>query len=324
MNLGGVIVGVVGALCVLVLLIAGVLAIRFVRGRRRADRAWAAARFPKLENLGSVSHLSVLPLIDGRASREDLACEPGVSYLVRADDYTILFDLGLNERAGHPSPLLRNMWALGVRLEEVDCIVVSHLHLDHVGGMRAQRKRTFALSAQPVGLRGIRALVPVPMEHPTARVGVVEAPRAIAPGVATLGPIPRQLFFFGWTPEQALAVNVKGKGIVLICGCGHPTLQRMVARAEMLFDQPLYGIVGGLHYPVGGRRRLRLFGTGKWPWAPIDEREVEASISALQQRHPELVALSPHDSSDWTLRAFRRAFGDACREILVGREIVVS
>jgi hypothetical protein len=35
------------------------------------------------------------------------------------------------------------------------------------------------------------------------------------------------------------------------------------------------------------------------------------------------VAISAHDSCDWTLAAFKDAFGDRCREVVVGREIVV-
>jgi len=41
---------------------------------------------------------------------------------------------------------------------------------------------------------------------------------------------------------------VEDRGIVLIVGCGHPTVEKIVARAEALFDQPVVGIVGGLHY----------------------------------------------------------------------------
>ena len=215
-------------------------------------------------------------------------------------------------------------------MEEVDYVVISHLHLDHVGGMEYQRKRTFALSKEPLNLDRVTAFVPEPMTHPTARVEVVEGPRGIAPGVVSLGPIPRQLFFFGWTPEQSLAVNVEGKGVVLITGCGHSTIQRIVERAEMLFDEPIYGIVGGLHYPVTvppevrfGLQMQRILGTGKWPWDPINKEDVEAGIACLQSRHPQLVALSPHDSCAWSIEAFRRAFDGGYRDVRVGEEIQV-
>jgi 7,8-dihydropterin-6-yl-methyl-4-(beta-D-ribofuranosyl)aminobenzene 5'-phosphate synthase len=307
------------------------LSARFYLGRQRADQAWATSRYPRLEDLGTVERLSILPLIDWYTARDDLVSEAGVSYLVRADDTSILFDLGYNGQREHPSPLLRNMEALGVELAELDALVISHAHLDHIGGMVHQRRRTFGLSTQPVDLRGITAYVPVPLSNPTAQVTVVNGPQLIAPGVATMGTIPRQLFFFGWTPEQSLAVNVAGKGIVLIVGCGHPTLQRIVERAEMLFDAPIYGLVGGLHYPVTASRGdrfgvplQRIFGTGKWPWDPINRDDVQSAIAYLQRRAPQLVSLSSHDSCDWSIDALRSAFGEAYQDLLVGQEIVVE
>ena len=307
---------------------AGGLVARFHLGRRRADEAWAAARYPKLEAVGAVKHLTILPLIDWYTARDDLIGEPGVSYLVRAGDTTILFDLGYNMQNEHPSPLLRNMAALGVDVAEIDALVISHAHSDHLGGTSHQMHKSFALSGQPVDLRDIPAYVPEPLSHPTAQVTLVDGPRVIAPGVASMGPIPRQLFFFGWTPEQSLAVNVEGKGIVLVIGCGHPTLQRIVDRAAMLFDEPLYGLVGGLHYPVTASREAILglpaqqfLGTGKWPWDPVNRQDVETAIAYLKRRHPQLVALSAHDSCDWSIEAFRQAFGAAYRDVLVGQEI---
>ena len=308
----------------------GGLMARFHLGRRRADQVWASARYPKLEDVGTVKQLTILPLIDWYTAREGLIVEAGVSYLVRADDTAVLFDVGYNTRSEHPSPLLRNMAALGVDVADVDALVISHAHEDHVGGISHMMQHTFALSGQPVDLKGIPAYVPLPLSNPTAQVTVADGPRAIAPGVASMGTIPRQMFFFGWTLEQSLAVNVEGKGIVLIVGCGHPTLQRIVDRAEMLFDEPVYGLVGGLHYPVTASREVkfglplqRLLCTGKWPWEPITRQDVEAAIAYLQRRNPQVVVLSAHDSCDWSIEAFRQAFGEAYEDLLVGREIVV-
>jgi len=271
-----------------------------------------------------------LPTWYAPTTRPSSSTEPGVAYLVRADDATILFDVGYNVQGEHPSPLLRNMQDLGVGVEEVDTIVISHLHCDHVGGTDCQSEHTFALSSEPLDLSGVTAFVPEPMSHPTATVDLVEMPRVIASGVASMGPIPRQLFFLGWTPEQSLAVNVEGKGIVLIIGCGHSTIQRIVERAEMLFEEPIYGMVGGLHYPVSASREdtfgvplQRLLGTGKWPWDPINREDVESAIAFLQSRHPQLVALSPHDSCEWSIETFRQAFGGAYQDLLVGEEIAV-
>ncbi len=304
---------------------------RYYLGRRRADKAWEASNYAPLTNLGEVDKLTILPLIDFYAARPDLATEPGVSYLVRAGDTTILFDVGYNVRGEHPSPLLRNMEALGVGLDEIDAIVISHAHGDHMGGMENQVNHTFSLSARPVELGDIPAYVPVPLIAPQFDVRVVGPPQVIAPGVATLGTIPRQLFFFGYTLEQAIAVNVRGRGAVLIIGCGHPGIERIIARAEAVLPAPIYGLVGGLHYPVAASREMigpiqaqKLFGTGRPPWQPITERDVLEAIELLQGRKIGLISVSPHDSCDWTLNTFREAFGPAYRDLRVGEPIEVS
>ncbi len=314
---------VLGALVLVAVLVIGGLVVRFYLGRRHVDQMWTAGRYPPLKDIGTVQHLTILPLIDMKAARGDLVGEAGVSYLIRADNRTILFDMGLNLRGEHPSPLLRNMQALGVTVKDVQYIVISHLHSDHVGGLRHQVRRTFDLSSQPLDLGGTPAFVPTSMTHSTAKIKVVDRPQVIAPGIAMLGPIPRQLFFLGRTLEQSLAINVQDKGIVLIIGCGHPTIQRIVEQAQMVLGRPIYGVVGGLHYPVTGLPVQRFLGTNNWPWDPVNKKDVSTSIEFLQRCHPRVVAVSPHDSCDWTIETFRQAFTEAYQYLLVGKEIVV-
>ncbi len=301
-------------------------ATRFYQGRQRADEIWEATRFPKISDAGAVKRLSILPLADWQTASDRLSGEAGVSYLIRADDATILFDLGLNRTHEQPSPLARNMAALGIAQSDIQAVVISHLHLDHTGGYGGH----LSLSGSPDDLGDVPVYLPAAMEFPPARSTVVDAPRSIAPGVYSTGPIPRQDFMLGWTMEQSLAVNVEGKGIVLIVGCGHPTVQRIVERAEAVLEAPIYGLIGGLHYPVTASRLnvgpvplQRIVGTGKWPWTPVNRDDVQAGISFLRKRNPRLVALSSHDSCDWTVSAFRGAFGDAHRDLVVGAEIVV-
>ncbi len=294
--------------------------------KRQAVASAAELPQPKLGNVGAVRTLSILPLVDWYPSREGLVGEAGVSYLIKADDATILMDAGLNMKGEDSSPLLRNASALGVRLDDLDALVISHPHNDHLGGAASVG---LTRSAKPFDLRGIPAYLPCPLDCPTASPVVVDSPRAIVNGVATMGPIECADFVGGAYSEQTLAVSVQGKGIVLVVGCGHPGVERILARAESLFDQPIYGIMGGLHYPVTASRAVvagipmqKIIGTGKWPWQPIGQSDVAAGISALQKRSPKVVALSAHDSCDWTLGAFQSAFGPAYRRVAVGEEIV--
>jgi 7,8-dihydropterin-6-yl-methyl-4-(beta-D-ribofuranosyl)aminobenzene 5'-phosphate synthase len=126
--------------------------------------------------------------------------------------------------------------------------------------------------------------------------------------MATLGVLPFQEVSFlvlinpaGY--EQTLAVNVQGQGIVLITGCGHPGLQAIVTRAEALFDQPVVGIVGGLHY--GSRTAA----------------DLASELAFLRQRDIRLLALSPHDSLPDTILVFQQAYLQAYQPVEVGRTI---
>lgn len=296
------------------------LTLRFRRNQQRADEAWN--RFePQPLDLEPVERLTVTPLVDAHTANEDLAGEAGVSYLVEAGNTRVLFDLGLNAQGKTPSPLQRNAAALDVDLDALDAVVISHRHLDHVGGFRAMRAHSFTFPADQVGQWDAPVYLPEPLQHPTADVQVVEAPQIIAPGVATIGPISRALFLMGRTPEQALAVNVAGKGIVLIVGCGHQGVERIIERAEALFDEPLYGLVGGLHLPVTASPVQRIAGADRPPWVPLTKDEVQAAIRHLKDHGLERVALSPHDSCDWTLNAFKEAWGSDCDVVTVGQPI---
>lgn len=84
-------------------------------------------------------------------------------------------------------------------------------------------------------------------------------------------------------------------------------------RAESLVSAPIYGVVGGLHLPVDGLRAQDVIGTAKWPWERTSESEVEQAIDLLQRRSPRLIALSWHDSPQWTLSRFEARFGERFR-----------
>jgi 7,8-dihydropterin-6-yl-methyl-4-(beta-D-ribofuranosyl)aminobenzene 5'-phosphate synthase len=299
------------------------LTLRFLRYRQRADEVWDSFK-PQSLDLEPVERLTIIPLVDARTASKESAGEAGVSYLVEAGDTRLLFDLGLNAQRESPSPLQRNAAAMNVDLDTVDFAVISHRHLDHVGGLKAQMAHSFVLPTVQLEQEGVPVYVPELLQHPTADLRVVENPQIIASGVATIGPIPRALFLMGWTPEQALAVNLAGKGIVLIVGCGHQGVRRIVERAEALFDEPLYGLVGGLHFPVTGSPVQRIAGADRPPWKPLTKDDVHEAIHYLQDKGLKRMALSPHDSCDWTLNAFKEAWGSDFDVVTVGQRIGFS
>lgn len=297
----------------------GVLALRYTRGRRRQEADWFAGPQVDPFDLGTVDRLLILPLADADA-RPGLSAEQGLCYLIVADGLTILFDVGLS--AGRRSALERNAKDLGVDLGAVDMIVISHAHPDHCGGVIAYLRRTFRL---PDRVRtDVTVRTPTPLRHSTAHCEYDGKPTTLAPGIATTGPIARQLFLLGWTPEQALIVNVRGKGLVVIMGCGHQGFTRLISRVRTLSQEPIHAVVGGLHLPVHGLYAQDIIGSANWPWRRTSEDDVAEVIDSLRECHPGLVAISPHDSSAWTLGRLAEIFAGAYRSVRVGDEIVVD
>ena len=306
----------------------GGVAARYRWHQTRIERSWLTDIAPRLGSIGEVDQLSIIPVVERLASGAGLKGEPGVSYFIKAGTTRLLFDTGLNARSVARPALVHNADALEVKLQDLDGVVISHLHADHVGGPLTQFRKTFAFSAEALEPRGIPAYVPTHMRHARADLVLTKTPTVIAPGVAVLPPLPANMFWLGPLAEQVLVVNVRGFGLVLVSGCGHPRIERMLAATERVLDVPVRAVVGGLHLPVHPLGTPLLIqgtlGNPNWPWKPLGEADVAAAIEEITARGPRFVALSSHDSTPWTYDAFSRAFGDRYRTLHVGDELVVS
>jgi metal-dependent hydrolase (beta-lactamase superfamily II) len=324
------------ALVAILVLLVGAAAFALFRHERAieaVDAEWEARKVSPLGDIGTTRTLTLLPLVDWHAARDDLQTDVGVSYLVKTDHATILFDTGNNSKNADPSPLEHNMEALGVSLDAIDSVVISHAHFDHTGGTRWTdgdlAGTTFGIGNAQPPLGDKLILTAIDMTYPGSVPQTATQPTRVADGVATTGTIPRRLFGHR-IDEQALAVNVEGRGIVLVVGCGHQTLTRLIEHTEAVFDAPLWGVVGGLHYPVpegritiAGLNLQRLLASGNGPHDPLDTQDVDRELALLRERDVGLVAISGHDSSDEVIENARRQFGKAHRYVRVGHRIVL-
>ena len=304
---------------------------RFNSGQKKIKNEWNTSSIKPFGDFGSTKKLEIIPIIDWLTKSNEFIGEPGVSYLIKTDKTSILFDVGYNKEGESPSPFQHNMEKLEIGTDDFDTVFISHNHLDHVGGMRNQKKKTFSLGNNAIDLSEKEIFTPIPMTYQNKSSQCNPEPFALKNGVASIGSISNFDFFMGRIDEQSIAINVEGKGIVIIVGCGHQGLKRIIERTESLFNEPIYGIIGGLHYPVtdsrikiAGIKMQKFLGTCREPWNPYLPSDVEENIAFLKARQPKLVAVSAHDSCDASLDAFRAAFPTEYRDIVVGERIVIS
>jgi 7,8-dihydropterin-6-yl-methyl-4-(beta-D-ribofuranosyl)aminobenzene 5'-phosphate synthase len=269
--------------------------------RLNQDRMEAAKplALPALEKLD-------LTVISEYEHEEGFKGEPGVSYLLRTDRGSLLYDVGFGAQGDTFS---HNTSSLGVSMEDIDALAISHLHADHMGGLRAQRKGQVRLPPEFGDAEGKPCYLPGIARAEGFDVRVAEAPEVLEGGIASTGPLARSMYFFGLTEEQALVAHLKDKGLFVLTGCGHPTIETVMRMVRRLSDEPIYAIGGGLHFPVtegrgnyGGFQIQMILGTGKPWWERVTDADLTGTIEAIRTEKPKRILLSAHDTCDHALR----------------------
>jgi 7,8-dihydropterin-6-yl-methyl-4-(beta-D-ribofuranosyl)aminobenzene 5'-phosphate synthase len=211
-----------------------------------------------------------------------LVAEPGFSALVRIEkngrERTLLFDTGVS-----PTGMVENMRRLGLSLRDVEVIVLSHGHWDHVTGMEGVA-RTLGRAELPVMIhpefwsrRRIRFPGLDPAELPSTSRSALEGagfeiveerqPSFLLDGsVLITGEVDRTTEFEtgfqgheafredGWQPDplilddQALVVRLPERGLVVLSGCGHAGIVNTARYARKLTgERKIAAIIGGFH-----------------------------------------------------------------------------
>ena len=221
-------------------------------------------------------------VMEGAQVPEALVAEHGFSVLVTVTragrEHRFLFDAGTS-----PDGVAENMRRLDIDPGSIEAIVCSHGHFDHTTGIdgliRAVGRANLPVLIHPHFWRRRRVVLPgyEPIELPsTSRRALDEAGFDVIEeqqpsflfdrSVLITGEVPRttgyepgfppqQAWIGGdWEPDplvlddQALIVNVTGRGLVVITGCGHAGVINIARYAQRLTGgQPLYALLGGFH-----------------------------------------------------------------------------
>ncbi|MFL2612805.1 MAG: MBL fold metallo-hydrolase [Flavobacteriaceae bacterium] len=209
--------------------------------------------------------------------------EWGFSALIELDGKKILFDTGSREQT-----VIKNAEELGINLNNIDNVFLSHNHKDHTGGLFNLRKN------YPTSFSNIHVAEGIFYSRPQNKDGEhyilknkskIEAlgssfityinPTEIFPGVWTTGQIERKFNEKNWSmlakiidsegklvedtiPEDQSLFFDTEKGIVLVSGCGHAGLANTLNHIKGVFpDRPIYKILGGFHLLNLGDDELR-------------------------------------------------------------------
>ncbi|MCL1826251.1 MAG: MBL fold metallo-hydrolase [Betaproteobacteria bacterium] len=90
-------------------------------------------------------------IFSGPASEEEKSkyftngkAEAGINvFLLRSGDKIALFDSGTGTLFQSPGKLLEGLASLNVKPEDVDFVLLTHMHMDHIGGLLQGEKRAF-------------------------------------------------------------------------------------------------------------------------------------------------------------------------------------
>jgi len=169
-----------------------------------------------------------LRIVYDNEAKEGLESDWGFSCLLEAEK-KILFDTGASGEI-----LSRNMQQLGIRKEDIEIIVLSHEHWDHIGGLDAVLHQKVTVYVPSSFTRETKKSI----EGKASEVVEVSGPADIVSGVHTTGELGAGI------KEQSLVLDTKG-GVVVLTGCAHPGLETILDAAKSFGE--LYGVIGGFH-----------------------------------------------------------------------------
>lgn len=158
----------------------------------------------------------------------------GFSAVIEKDDDILLFDTGWDGIA-----LLKNLKIAKFNPKKFSHIIISHKHWDHIGGLNAVLYQTnnptvyvpssisSRLKAEITKFADLREVVSVKAE--------------VTSGIWTT---PQMKTDIEDIQEISLIIQTK-KGLVVICGCSHPGLDKIIKVATKFGK--VHAVIGGFH-----------------------------------------------------------------------------
>ncbi|MCI5130292.1 MAG: MBL fold metallo-hydrolase [Candidatus Electrothrix sp. EH2] len=239
--------------------------------------------------------------------REELIAEHGLALYIEQDHRRILFDTGATGAFAH------NAQKLGVNLEDVDAVVISHHHYDHGGGLACfteeNRKakiylrksneedycfRAFGVVGKYIGLD--QSL----LQQQADRFEFIDCFTEIIPSVYILTDIPqhyarpkrnRRLCMKQggrYVPDrfqhELIMVIREEAGLIVFTGCAHNGILNMIEAVKRQFkNEPIRAVFGGFH--LAGSPTLNIMAESQKDIKKIGEKLLTYSVGQVYTGH---------------------------------------
>ena len=278
---------------------------------------------------------------EGKVQSDTFLAEHGLSLLITVyqgeKKHTILLDTGYTKVG-----VLHNMELLGINIEEIETIVISHGHMDHTGSLYGILDKIPGriplvvhpgafqyprYTRQPDGAKNLwpRTLVRDELEQKNVEIVESETPTLIADDmVMVTGTVERTTKFEKGMPnalveidgeieqdpivdDQAIVINLTGKGLVIISGCAHAGIVNTAMFAQKITEEEnIHAVLGGFHL------------TG-----PFFAKIHDETIQELKKMNPDIV-MPMHCTGRKAMQRFQSEFSSSFVLNSVGSKLTLS
>jgi len=185
--------------------------------------------------------LTIKVIYDDNSCVDGLSTGWGFSAVITGAAKNILLDTGPD------SSLLNNMERIAIDPNNIDAVVISHIHDDHTGGLSSfleknSKTEVYLPMSLPIKFKDS-------VRRHGARIVEVSQPLKICQDVYSTGQLGKL------TKEQSLIIRTKA-GAVLVTSCAHPGILNIVSKAKDLAGGRIVLLMGGFHLEWASRGKI--------------------------------------------------------------------
>jgi 7,8-dihydropterin-6-yl-methyl-4-(beta-D-ribofuranosyl)aminobenzene 5'-phosphate synthase len=266
-------------------------------------------------------------LYDAFGKTSTMTKDWGFSALVEYGGKRILFDTGNNAEI-----FAHNVLAKGIDLTKLDFAIVSHRHGDHTSGLNYLLKVNPSIKiyapqenfgvfgaalpgtfykrneALPSDMRYFDGNPPEQLRFgspwPDTNFTLVSKTTEIVPGFHLI-PLTGKWGADFELREISLAIDTLD-GVVLIVGCSHPTIEKIVEAAKAATNKPIHLILGGLHL------------------LPATDDHIKAIAASLHDNWKVEFIVPSHCTGEPAFAILKESFGDKYVHAGLGSTVILG